>query len=82
MPKLKRPPDRYESLKEKLRGRMAARDMTLADLGVRMGRSDPTVRSRLRHPETITLGELRTMFAALDIQLEEGLETLRPILRR
>jgi hypothetical protein len=70
MPKLKRPPNRYERLQTLIYGQMRVQGETYTSLAPRTSLCRQSLAARITNPDTMTLGELRQIAAALSIPAE------------
>lgn len=74
MPKLKKRAGRYDKLLGKIYGAACVKHGGHVDypmLAAEAGMSLSTLRRRMERPETITLGELRSIARAIDVPGEE-----------
>lgn len=71
MPKLKRPPDRYEPFKILVLGRMKLMHVNQQNVADWFGCCRQTVNYKLKTPTLLTLGELTTLARKLDIPADE-----------
>lgn len=62
--------------RELVHGRMARKQMNQTDLGRRVGCTQPNISRRFKHPELMTIKELRKWAAALDFTAEEVLKII------
>lgn len=76
MPKLKKPPDRYQKFRVLVRGTMADQRVTQTDVAGWFGCARQTVNYKLRSPDLLTLGELRTLSGKLGIPADEMREAI------
>lgn len=81
MPRLKRPPDPYRDLRIMFLGEMGVQNVTQEQLGQWIGYSRVTANKRLKHPETLTLRELRTVADKLGIPLDALRDKAFPVRR-
>lgn len=71
MPKLKRPPNRYAKLQTMIYGAMGTNGVTFSDMEAPDWICRETLVKRVKHPEQLTLYDLRRLAIALDIPAEE-----------
>ena len=71
MPKVKRTPDRYDSMRLLLQGKRAVLGFTYRDIAERLDCSPETVRTRLSSPGNLTVNELRQYSRILDIPADD-----------
>lgn len=69
MPRIRQYADRYamQDLASHISGRMDAQGMTQYDLGAKLGVSQQTISRLLKHPDKISIGMLRKICKAVEI---------------
>lgn len=71
MPRLKRPPDKYQNFQILVRGAMKYQGVTQADVAAWFGCARQTVNYKLRSPDLLTLGEITALSRRLNIPADE-----------
>ena len=71
MPKIKRRSDRFDRMRVLLMGQRELLGMGYEELGQKVGSATGTAYNRVRHPENMTIDELRRYGHALEIPADD-----------